>query len=190
MTVAIVVVGASWGGLHALERLLGSLPGDFGAPVVVAQHRQPGGDELLAGLLDARTDLDVCEAEDKDELRAGCVLLAPAGYHLLVDDGHLALSVDAAVRYSRPSIDVLFDSAARWYGPLAVGVVLTGANDDGARGLATLRERGGYAIVQDPADAEVPQMPQAALDRAGADAVLPLHEIPGALVALVEGRRP
>jgi two-component system chemotaxis response regulator CheB len=189
MNVAIVVVGASWGGLHALERLLGALPRGFGAPIAVAQHRQADGDELLAGLLDARTALEVCEAEDKAELRAGCVQLAPAGYHLLVDDGHLALSVDAAVRYSRPSIDVLFDSAARWYGPRAVGVVLTGANDDGARGLATLRERGGYAIVQDPADAEVAQMPQAALERAGADAILTLDEIAPALVALVNGGR-
>src|SRR4051812_13580003 len=115
--------------------------------------------------------------------------LAPPGYHLLVDDRHLALSVDPAVRHSRPSIDVLFDSAARSYGPRAVGVVLTGANDDGARGLATLRRRGGYAIVQDPAGAEVPQMPRAALHHAGADAVLALAAIPPALVALVgEGR--
>jgi two-component system chemotaxis response regulator CheB len=186
MNVGIVVIGSSWGGLHALERLLGALPRGFGAPVVVAQHRQAGAEELLTGLLAARTALEVTEAEDKDVLRAGCVRVAPAGYHLLVDEGHLALSIDEAVRYSRPSIDVLFDSAARSYGPRAVGVVLTGANDDGARGLKTLRERGGYAIVQDPADAEVADMPQAALDRAGADAVLPLEQIPPVLVALTE----
>jgi two-component system, chemotaxis family, protein-glutamate methylesterase/glutaminase len=189
MKVGIVVIGASWGGLHALKSLLGGLPAGFGAPIAVAQHRQPGGEELLAGLLRARTALNVYEAEDKDELVPGCVRLAPAGYHLLVDDRHLALSMDAAVRHSRPSIDVLFDSAARSYGPRAVGVVLTGANDDGARGLAALRRRGGYAIVQDPADAEVPQMPRAALQHAGADAVLALPAIPPALVALVgEGR--
>jgi two-component system chemotaxis response regulator CheB len=166
--------------------VLGGLPRGFAAPIVVAQHRQPGGEELLAGLLASRTALQVSEAEDKGVLREGCVRLAPAGYHLLVDDGHLALSVDEAVRHSRPSIDVLFDSVARWYGPRAVGVILTGANDDGARGLATLRERGGYAIVQDPDDAEVAEMPRCALSRAGADAVLPLVEIPGALVALVD----
>jgi two-component system chemotaxis response regulator CheB len=189
MTVGIVVIGASWGGLHALERLLGGLPAGFAAPVVVAQHRQSGAEELLAGLLGARTRLEVAEAEDKDRLVAGRVRLAPAGYHLLVDDGHLALSIDQAVRHSRPSIDVLFDSAARAYRERAVGVVLTGANDDGARGLAALRARGGYAVVQDPDDAEMPDMPRAALLRAGADAVLPLDEIAPALVALVEGGR-
>jgi two-component system chemotaxis response regulator CheB len=181
----IVVIGSSWGGLHALGRLLGALPPGFGAPIAVVQHRQPGAVELLTGLLAARSRLEVCEAEDKTELRAGCVRVAPAGYHLLVDDGHLALSTDAAVRWSRPSIDVLFESAARVYGSRAIGVVLTGANDDGARGLQELRARGGYGIVQDPADAEVPEMPRAALQRAGADAVLALDDIAPALVALV-----
>jgi two-component system chemotaxis response regulator CheB len=185
MSVGIVVIGASWGGLHALTHLLGALPASFAAPLVIAQHRQPGADELLAGLLGSRTALGVAEAEDKARLSAGCVRLAPAGYHLLVEDGYLALSIDEAVRHSRPSIDVLFDSAARTYRERAVGVVLTGANDDGARGLATLRERGGYAIVQDPDDAEMPDMPRAALRRAGADAVLPLDAIGPALVELV-----
>src|SRR3954453_17075720 len=161
MKVGIVVIGASWGGLHALKSVLGGLPAGFGAPIAVPQHRPPGGEGLLARVarggerlcrrLRARTAQNGDEAEDKDELVPGCVRLAPPGYHLLVDDRHLALSVDPAVRHSRPSIDVLFDSAARSYGPRAVGVVLTGANDDGARGLAALRRRGGYAIVQDPA---------------------------------------
>lgn len=185
-TVGIVVIGSSLGGLRALECVLGGLPGDFPAPVVVAQHRQEGAEELLAGLLNARTALEVREAEDKAALPDGCVRVAPAGYHLLVDDGHLALSVDAAVRHSRPSIDVLFESAAHAYGDRAVGVVLTGANDDGARGLAAVRARGGYAIVQDPRGAEAPEMPRAALRRAGADAVLALEDIAPALVALAE----
>jgi two-component system chemotaxis response regulator CheB len=184
----IVVVGASWGGLRALERVLGGLPGDFPLPVAVAQHRAEESGELLSALLDARTALDVRDAEDKAPLRAGCVRLAPAGYHLLVDDGHVALSCDAAVRHSRPSVDVLFESAARAYGPRAVGVVLTGANDDGARGLAAVRRRGGHAIVQAPEDAEAPEMPRAALRRAGADAVLELDAIAPALVALAEER--
>jgi two-component system, chemotaxis family, protein-glutamate methylesterase/glutaminase len=185
----LVVVGASWGGLRALTRVLGDLPADFAPPVLVAQHRQEGGGELLAGLLNTRTALRVLEAEDKAPLETGCVRLAPAGYHLLVDDRHLALSCEGEVRYSRPSIDVLFDSAARSFGARAVGVVLTGANDDGARGLRTLRARGAYAIVQDPADAEAPVMPRAALERAGADAVLPLAGIGPALVALAAGGR-
>lgn len=184
MTDGVVVIGASWGGLRALERVLGALPGDFPLPVAVAQHRGADSGELLASLLDARVALDVRDAEDKAPLGAGCVRLAPAGYHLLVDDGHLALSCEPAVRHSRPSVDVLFESAARAYGPGAVGVVLTGANDDGARGLAIVRERGGHAIVQAPEDAEAPAMPRAALDRAGADAVLALEAIAPALVAL------
>jgi two-component system chemotaxis response regulator CheB len=187
--VDLVVVGSSWGGLRALARLLGDLPADFGPPVLVAQHRQLGAEELLAGLLDAHTPLQVREAEDKSPLRTGCVRLAPAGYHLLVEDRHLALSCEEEVRYSRPSIDVLFDSAARSHGAAVVGIVLTGANDDGARGLQTLRARGGYGIVQDPDDAESPTMPREALARAGADAVLPLARIGPALVALAAGGR-
>ena len=190
MTVELVAIGASWGGLRALKELLGALPSDFRPAVVVVQHRQAGGQELLAGLLRGSTALDVCDAQDKDELTSGCVRLAPAGYHLLVDDGHVVLSCEDEVRYSRPSIDVLFESAARSYGERAIGVVLTGANDDGARGLALLRERGAYAIVQDPDDAEAPIMPRAAIERAGADAVLPLAQIGPALVELAAGRRP
>jgi two-component system, chemotaxis family, protein-glutamate methylesterase/glutaminase len=187
--VGLVVIGASWGGLRALSRVLGDLPADFAPPVLVAQHRMEGGEELLAGLLDARTPLRVLEAEDKSPLQTGCVRLAPAGYHLLVDDRHLALSCEQEVRFSRPSIDVLFESAARSHGAAAVGVVLTGANDDGARGLRALRDRGGYAIVQDPAEAEAPEMPRAALRLAGADAVLALADIGPALAGLAAGGR-
>jgi two-component system, chemotaxis family, protein-glutamate methylesterase/glutaminase len=184
MKVGIVVIGASWGGLHALKSLLGGLPAGFGAPIAVAQHRQPGGEELLAGLLRARTALNVYEAEDKDELVPGSMRLAPAGYHLLVDDRHLALSMDAAVRHSRPSIDVLFDSAARSYGPRAVGVVLTGANDDGAAGLAAVRRRGGTAIVQTPETAVQAAMPAAARAAAAPQIVAPLEEIAAVLASL------
>jgi len=112
--VRIVVVGASWGGLHALQVLLGGLPGDFPAPVAVVQHRDPYSDHerLLAELLGRRTALGVCDASDKQELVPGRVVLAPTGYHLLVEDGHTELSVDEPVHHSRPSVDVLFDSAA------------------------------------------------------------------------------
>lgn len=187
VAVTLVVIGASWGGLRALEAVLGGLPATFGAPVVVAQHRQAGGRELLAGLLDAHTALDVREARDKDVLRPGVVLLAPADYHLLVEGDHVELSCEAEVRHSRPSIDVLFESAARTHGPGVVGVVLTGANDDGALGLQAVRARGGHAVVQDPAEAESPRMPAAALALAGADDVLALADVAPRLVALVEG---
>ena len=124
--------------------------------MVVAQHRQPGARELLAGLLDAHTALDVRDARDHDALVAGRVLVAPADRHLRVEGDHVELSREAEVRHSRPSIDVLFESAARTHGRGTVGVVLTGANEDGARGLQAVRAGGGHAIVQDPAGAEAP----------------------------------
>jgi two-component system chemotaxis response regulator CheB len=163
MAVEIVAIGASWGGLAAIERVLRDLPSRFPVPVVIAQHRGRGSDAGLAGLLGAHCTLDVSEAEDKQALLPGSVLLAPPDYHLLVEPGAVALSVDEPVHFSRPSIDVLLASAAHAYGGGAVGVVLTGANDDGAAGLAQIVARGGAAIVQDPETAERREMPEAAL---------------------------
>ncbi|HEV2786471.1 MAG TPA: chemotaxis protein CheB [Solirubrobacteraceae bacterium] len=183
--VSLVAVGASWGGLHAVETVLGSLPPDFAAPVVIAQHRQAGSDEnVLVRLLDARCALTVCEAEDKQELDPGTVLVAPPDYHLLVEPGSVALSVDAPLNFSRPSIDILFSSAADAYGERLVGVVLTGANADGALGLAQIAERGGTAIVQDPETAERREMPEAALWATPEARVLALEEIGPALAEL------
>jgi two-component system chemotaxis response regulator CheB len=128
----------------------------------------------------------VRESEDKDELAPGRVLVAPQGYHLLVEERHVALSVERPVQFSRPSVDLLFESAAAAHGPAAIGVVLTGSNADGAEGLRSLRRRGGYAIVQDPGDAERPEMPAAALAHAGADAVVPLAGVAPLLAKLAE----
>ncbi|MEY2515985.1 MAG: two-component system, chemotaxis family, protein-glutamate methylesterase/glutaminase, partial [bacterium] len=140
--VELVAVGASWGGLHAVETLLGSLPADFGAAVVIAQHRQNDGrDGVLERLLDARCALDVHEAEDKRALAPGAVVVAPADYHLQVERGAVSLSVDAPLHFSRPSIDILLGSAADSYGDRVAGVVLTGANADGAVGLAKIAAR-------------------------------------------------
>lgn len=177
MTCRIVVVGSSWGGVTALGRLLAGLPADLAAPVVVAQHRRDA-PSMLARLLERQTGRTVCEAADKDKLTPGTVYLAPAGYHLLVErPGHLALSTEGPVRFARPSIDVLFESAATAYRSGAVGVVLTGTNDDGAAGLAAIVARGGHAVVQDPASAERAAMPLAALATGIAATVLPLDEI-------------
>ena len=162
---ALVVVGTSWGGLNALSRLLRRLPDTFTLPMAIVQHRGKEGTSVLRDLLQDCTRLRVREVEDKDALEEGNIYLAPPDYHLLVEEGHFALSVDPAVRYSRPSIDVTFSSAADSYGPRVVGVVLTGANDDGARGLRCVADLGGVAIVQDPATAESPTMPRAALAR-------------------------
>lgn len=184
----IVVIGASAGGLQALEAILDHLPADYPVPILVVQHRSDDGSKLLSGLLARHTLLDVCEADDKSPLRPGCVLVAPAGYHALVEDGHVSLSTEAEVRFSRPSIDVAFQTAAAAYGARAVGVVLTGANDDGARGLAAIRRAGGMAIVQEPASAEHAAMPAAALAAADPQWVLPLEAIGERLVALEVAR--
>lgn len=180
----IVVIGASMGGLHALERVLEGLPEDFPMPLLLVQHRAEDAPSLLVGLLRSHSRLEVCEAEDKARLRPGCVLVAPAGYHVLVEPGHLELSTEAEVRYSRPSIDLALQSAAEAYGRDAVGVVLTGANDDGAIGLAAVRRAGGVAIVQDPEGAERRSMPDAAIAAAAPQWVLPLEEIASRLVQI------
>lgn len=183
MAYRIVVVGASLGGLRAISALLRALPAGFSLPVVIAQHRSPdaGG---LAEFLRRATGLAVVEAEDKHSLAPGGVYLAPADYHLLVDGGRLALSTDAPLAFARPSIDVLFESAADAHGPHTVGVILTGASEDGSAGLARIRRHGGLGIVQEPSDAACAVMPRAALLAAGADHVLPLAAIAPALAAL------
>ncbi len=175
----LVAIGASWGGLHAVGALLEGLGGDFPAPVVLAQHRDEHDEEaILASLLARRTPLDVVDADDKTDLEPGRVLVAPPGYHLLVENGCVGLSTEGRVSFSRPSIDVLFESVAEEYGPDAIGVVLTGANADGAEGLRRILDRGGRAIVQDPRDAERPEMPRAALAAAPDATVAPLDELP------------
>lgn len=180
----IVVVGTSWGGLQALKSLIGRLPADFGIPVVIVQHRHRDSDNLLATLIQECTDLAVCEAEDKQPIVPGHVIVAPPDYHLLVERGWLALSTEAPVRYSRPSIDVTFSSAADAYGSHTVGVVLTGANADGAQGLAHIAQRGGLAFVQDPSNAVSPTMPTAAARAVPTARVLEIPAIAAALAAL------
>jgi two-component system, chemotaxis family, protein-glutamate methylesterase/glutaminase len=179
MTYELVVIGASWGGLHAVGTVLEGLGDASGAAaIVVGQHRGPTGGERLAPLLQRNTQLPVREAEDKDRLTPGTIYLAPPDYHTLIEaDGSIALSTEAHVRHARPSIDVLFRSAAEAYRERCVGVVLTGANEDGAEGLALIKQLGGVAIVQDPRTAERREMPAAAIEATDADVVLPLEEI-------------
>ncbi|MBA3644847.1 MAG: chemotaxis protein CheB [Gemmatimonadaceae bacterium] len=184
-TPGVVAIGTSWGGLSALGRILSSLPGDFRSPIIVVQHRSKDSDNLLAKLLQDISDLKIHEAEDKDTLLPSHVYVAPADYHLLVDAGEVSLTVDAPFRYSRPSIDVAFESVARSFGSAAIGVVLTGANDDGARGLARIIALGGQGIVEDPKTAEMPVMPEAAKRASPSAEVLPLQDIPARLVRMV-----
>ncbi len=180
----IVVVGTSWGGLSALRELVSGLPAAFPLPVVVVQHRHRQSDHLLPMLLQDSTPLRVCEVEDKAPITGGHVHVAPADYHLLIEYGSFSLSVDEPVRYSRPSIDVTLVSAADAYGGRAVGVILTGANSDGSRGLERIHERGGLALVQLPATAESPMMPAAALRCVPTARALSIAEIASTLAAL------
>ena len=181
----LVAVGASWGGLNVLRELLGALPAELDAAVVIAQHRSPESHPTaFRDLLGAVTRLRVREAADKDEIQHGTVYVAAPDYHLLVDPGTLALSTDVPVAYARPSIDVMFESASESYRDRCVGVVLTGANDDGARGLARIMELGGVGIVQDPAEAQRDEMPLAALRAAPAARVAGASEIGPLLIEL------
>jgi len=181
---AIALIGTSWGGLAALRTIVGCLPEGYELPIAVIQHRHRDSDALLAHFLQSHTHLQVCEIEDKQTVEPGRVFIAPANYHLLVERGHFSLSIDAPVRYSRPSIDVAMTTAADAYGHRVVGVVLTGANADGAAGLRRIADAGGFAIVQDPASAEVATMPAAAIKAVPTARVLPLDRI-GPLLATV-----
>ena len=170
-------MGASWGGLAAVTRILRELPRDLGTAIAIAQHRRAGSGSALAEVLAHECALPVDEAEDKQPIEPNRVYVAPSDYHLLVEPGHFALSVDERVQFARPSIDVLFESAADAYRERLLGVLLTGANDDGAAGLAAIRARGGCTVVQDPSTAERREMPDSAIAAGGAVTVLPLEQI-------------
>lgn len=181
----LVAIGTSWGGLDVLRAILKDLPAELNAAVVIAQHRSPESHPTaFRDLLAAVTGMRVCEAGDKDELEPGTAYIAPPDYHLLVEARHVTLSTDEPVLYARPSIDVLLETAAESYRERCVGVVLTGANDDGARGLARVAELGGTTIVQDPETAQRYEMPRAALRSTPSARVTAVSEIAPLLVEL------
>ncbi len=185
---SVVGIGASWGGVEALKHVLGDLPSDLRAAICIVLHRAEHDDrDRLAQVLGRHTEVKVCEPDDKQPLRAGTAYIAPAGYHLLVDDGHVSLSADDRVRGARPSIDVLFESLAKSRGDESIAVVLTGANDDGARGARAVHDAGGTVLVQDPDEAERREMPDATLAMTEVDAVLPLGDLAQAIVRHVRG---
>ena len=173
----IIVIGASAGGVDALRQLAAGLPPDLPAAVFVVVHLPAHGPSVLPKILSRAGPLPAVHPQDGQPIRPGTICVAPPDYHLLVERGRLALSTDEAVQFARPSIDVLFESVADAYGVQAIGIILTGANEDGAAGLARIKERGGVAIVQEPATSERRAMPDAALRAAAADAVLPLEDI-------------
>jgi two-component system chemotaxis response regulator CheB len=172
-----VGVGTSLGGLRALTVVLGGLPKAFPAAVAVVQHRASTGTDDLVDVLQRECALPVVEADDKLAIAAGHVYVAPAGYHMLVDEDGIALSVDAPVNYARPSVDVLFETAAQTFRAQMVAVVLSGASQDGARGAVAVRRAGGRIVVQDPDTAESRIMPGSVLALVDADAVLSVDRI-------------
>jgi two-component system chemotaxis response regulator CheB len=186
--IGAVAIGASAGGVEALSTLLPALPMTLAVPVFVVLHLPRGRDSLLVEIFGPKCVVPIVEAQDKQPVVPGTVYLAPPDYHLLVDAGpSLALSVDDAVHYSRPSIDVLFESAADVYGGRLLGIILTGGNEDGAAGLEAVRQAGGLTAVQRPESAYASLMPASALKRGPADFVLTLNEMADGLRLLSGG---
>lgn len=180
-------MGASLGGLVAVEAILAGLPASFPVPIAIVLHRSARSGGPLRTALQRHSKLKVVEPLDKEPIVPGIVYLAPADYHLLVDTDSFALSTEAAVRHSRPSIDVLFETAADTFGASLIAVILTGASDDGARGCLKVKQRGGTVIVQDPLTAECPLMPQSALRSTQVDRVLAIGHVARQLISLCDG---
>jgi len=183
--IAAIVIGVSQGGMKALEFLLPALPNDFAQAIVIVQHRSADSGDFLSEHLNLTCNIRVKEAEEKEAIVAGTAYVAPADYHLLVEtDGTLALNFDERINYTRPSIDVLFESAADCYGERLLGIVLTGNNSDGALGLKVIGDAGGITLVQEPTDAEVASMPEAAIATAQPNLVLDLAHLRQLLLSL------
>lgn len=184
---AAIVMGSSAGGIKALSTVLESLPKNFPLPIIIVQHLHPNSNGYLVHILSAKSALRVKQAEEKEYIIDGVVYLAPPNYHLLIEeDRTFSLSLEERVNFSRPSIDVLFESAIYAYRHQLIGVILTGANSDGSSGLKKIKQVGGYAIVQDPNTAEAEAMPRSAIMATQVDKILPLDNIGSHLLHLVE----
>ncbi|KAF3888327.1 MULTISPECIES: chemotaxis protein CheB [Nostocales] len=192
MTFKLIVIGASLGGVNALEVLLARFPKNFSVPIAIVQHRHKDyHDDKLRVALQQYSPLAIVEPQDKEEILPGCVYLAPADYHLQVEgrdkaisNPYFSLSVDAPVTYARPSIDVLFETAADAYADKVIGVLLTGANHDGKQGLARIRARGGKTVVEEPSTAACATMPKAAIEAGVVDKILCLADIAPFLIKI------
>jgi two-component system chemotaxis response regulator CheB len=173
-----IVIGTSAGGLSAISTLLEKLPSDYLLPIIIVQHRAKDQKNLLEEVLQPKCKMKIKQADEKEKIEKSIVYIAPPNYHLLIEnDLTFSLSSDELVSYSRPSIDVLFESAAISYREALIGIILTGANNDGASGLQTIKKYGGLTIAQSPAEAQFPHMPGAAIDKGGAMLILTLKEI-------------
>ncbi len=173
-----IVIGVSSGGMITLNTILRHLPSDFVLSIIIVQHQHPESDDFIAKFLDARCNLTVKQADEKESILPGVIYIAPPNYHLMIEeDRTFSLSIDKRVHYARPSIDILFETAADVFGKKLVGIILTGANEDGSHGLRKIKESGGLTIVQDPDTAEVDTMPKAAIASTKVDYILPLEKI-------------
>lgn len=176
----LLVIGGSAGSLQVILSLLAAMGEDFLMPVLIVLHRNSGFESSLEDLFSSRTRLPIREVEEKDQLRDGTIYLCPADYHVLLEKDHsFSLDYSERVHFSRPSIDVTFRSAADVFGPGLICLLLSGGNADGAEGMQYAKERGGLTVVQDPATADVPYMPQQAIGRMTVDFIVPTDEIPG-----------
>lgn len=180
-----MALGTSTGGLGALKGLLAALPGSFPVPILIVQHVSPDGENAMAALLNGWSALKVKEADGDERPEPGTVYLAPANYHLQVEpDGSLSLSTDPPVHFARPSVDVLFETAAAAFGPDLAGIILTGAGSDGSLGLKRIKDLGGLAIVQEPLDAACDGMPRSALAELTPDHLVTLADLPDLMIKL------
>ncbi len=173
-----IVIGVSAGGMKALNTILRRLPSDFALSIIIVQHVHPDSDAFTVKFLNDRCSLTVKQADEKELILPGVIYIAPPNYHLLVEeDKTFSLSTDKHIYYARPSIDVLFETAADVFNEKLIGIILTGANEDGSQGLRKIKESGGLTIVQDPDTAEVDTMPKAAIASTKIDYILPLEKI-------------
>lgn len=183
-----LVVGVSAGGMEALGSIFPLVPANFSCSVIIVQHMHPNSAGYLPTFLNEKCMTTVKEADEKEKIEAGVIYIAPPNYHLLIEnDKTFSFSLEEPVNYSRPSIDVLFESAADAYRERLVGIILTGANKDGSCGLKKIKEMGGLTVVQDPLTAEIDSMPKAAINTGYVDHVLPLNQIGQFLVNLNVG---
>ena len=185
MKYGAIVIGVSSGGMNAMKILFSILPKGFLIPIVIVQHVSPHSDSQWIKFLNDKSEMYIKEADEKESIKLGTAYIAPPNYHLLIEsDNTFSLTIDKRVNYARPSIDVLFESAAEVYKNKLIGVVLTGANNDGTNGIKKIKEYGGIAIIQDPETAESTYMPLSAIAAIKPDHILSLEEIANVLMEM------